>query len=185
MTRKIALQEAIKIIEASRIGKQRKADIIAGLQLCLDELPFAKWSEAAVFDACDQFVADHGAIRLVDFEHAGLPSHPTIKNRFKMTAKEFRDKYYPLPDTPEYKPKYMPEDRAEWNAQFVSEFHRIRCTSEQQYNRDRDKAAPVWQTVCRLNGVNTWTQLLELLGIDTYKPERPRLSVTILPPTEE
>lgn len=182
MTRKIALQEAIKIIEASRIGKQRKADIIAGLQLCMDELPFAKWSEAAVFDACDQFVQEHGAIRLVDFDHAGLPSHPTIKNRFKMTAKEFRDKYYPLPDTPEYKPRYTPEEREKWNTQFIEEFHRIRCTSEQHYNKTRRKDAPVFQTLCRMNDVKTWRQLLELLGLDTYRRARPVLTATILPP---
>ncbi len=182
MTRKIALQEAIKIIESSRIGKQRKEDIIAGLQLCLNELPFATWSEAAIFDVCDQFVAEHGHLRLCDFNRAGLPSHPTIKNRFDMTAKEFRDQYYPLPDTPEFKPKYSLEDRDKWNAQFIEEFRRIKCTSEGHYNMCRKKDVPVWQTICRLNEVVTWRQLLAKLGLDTYKPERPILSATIKPP---
>ena len=181
MTRKLALQEAIKIIETSRIGKQRKKDIIRGLQLCVDELPFAKWSETAIFDACDQFVADHGHIRLCDFSRSGLPSHPTIKNRFKMTAKEFRDTYYPLPDTPEFKPKYDPRDCDEWNAQFIEEFHRIRCISEQHYNIRRSAGMPVWQTLCKLNGVDTWRQLLYKLGLDTYGKERPKLDVRILP----
>lgn len=182
MTRKIALQEAIKIIESSRIGKQRKEDIITGLRLCLEELPFARWSKAAIFDACDQFLTEHGHLRLRDFDCAGLPTHPTIKNRFGMTAKEFRDQYYPLPDAAECKPKYSPEDRDQWNAQFIEEFRRIRCTGEAHYNMCRKKDAPVWQTLCSLNEVDTWRQLLQKLKLDTYSSERPSLSATIKPP---
>ena len=179
MTRKLALQEAIQIIENTGIEPQKKAEIIKGLQLCVEELPFAVWSENAIFDACEQFVMERGHIRICDFDRAGLPSHPTIKNRFGMTAKEFRDKYFPLPDTPEFQPKYRLEDKEQWNALFISEFHRIRCTSEQQYNEKRSKDAPVWQTVVRLNGLKTWRELLAVLELDTYKPERPVLSVSI------
>lgn len=182
MTRKLALLEAIKIIEKSPIGKQRKKDVINGLQLCVDELPFAKWSEAAIFDACEQHISEHGYIRLRDFECSGLPSHPTIKNRFGMTAKEFRDKYFPLPDTPEYKPKYRLEDKDQWNDLFISEFHRIRCTSEQHYNNNRIREAPVWQTVARINGVKTWYELLHKSKLHTYQPSRPILDVTIKSP---
>ena len=182
MTRKLALQEAIKIIEKSPIGKQRKEDIIQGLKLCIDELPFASWSENAIFDACKQYVTEHGRIRLRDFDCSGLPSHPTIKNRFGMTAKEFRDTYFPLPDTPEYKPKYRLEDKDQWNDLFISEFHRIQCTSEQHYNNSRTKETPVWQTVAQLNGVKTWRQLLEVLRLCTYKSTHQTLSVSILPP---
>ena len=182
MTRKLALQEAIKIIEKSPIGKQRKEDIIKGLQLCVNELPFAKWSEAAIFDACEQHIEEHGYIRLRDFDCAGLPSHPTIKNRFGITAKEFRDQYFPLPDTPALQPKYRVEDKDQWNAMFVREFHRIQCTSEQHYNKSRTREAPVWQTMAQLNGVRTWHQLLKVLKLCTYKPSHLTLSVSILPP---
>ena len=99
-----------------------------------------------------------------------------------MTAKAFRDQYYPLPDTPAFKPKYSSADLEKWNRQFIGEFHRIRCTGEQHYNENRNREQPVWQTVCRMNGVGTWRQLLERLGLDTYKPERPALRVTIKPP---
>lgn len=182
MTRKLALQEAIKIIEKSPIGKQRKEDIIQGLKLCIDELPFASWSENAIFDACKQHVTEHGRIRLRDFDCSGLPSHPTIKNRFGMTAKEFRDTYFPLPDTPKFQSKYRFEDKDKWNNQFISEFHRIRCTSEQHYNDNRIKETPVWQTVARLNSVKTWYELLHKLKLHTYQPHRPILDVTIKSP---
>ena len=182
MTRKLALQEAIRIIEKSPIGKQRKEDIIKGLQLCVDELPFAKWSEAAILDACEQHIAEHGYIRLRDFDCSGLPSHPTIKNRFGITAKEFRDAYFPLPDTPGFQSKYRTEDRDQWNKIFIKEFHRIQCTSEQHYNNSRSNGAPVWQTMAQLNGVQTWRQLLSALSLCTYKPARQKLSVSIQPP---
>jgi hypothetical protein len=74
-----------------------------------------------------------------------------------MTAKEFRDKYFPLPDTPEYKPKYRLEDKDQWNDLFISEFHRIQCTSEQHYNNNRTKETPVWQTIAQLNAGETAT----------------------------
>lgn len=182
MTRKLALQEAIKIIEKSPIGKQRKEDIIKGLQLCVDELPFAKWSEAAIFDACEQHRTEHGSIRLRDFDCSGLPSHPTIRNRFGMTAKEFRDTYFPLPDGPAFQPRYRTADKDQWNTMFINEFHRIQCTGEQHYNKDRNKEAPVWQTMAQLNGVKTWRQLLKALKLCTYTSAHQTLSVSILPP---
>ena len=52
MTRKEALREAIQIVSNARIGKGRKAEILAGLALCQRELPFAHWTREAVFDAC-------------------------------------------------------------------------------------------------------------------------------------
>lgn len=178
MTRKEALQDAINLIQKASIGKKRKAQIIAGLTLCQEELPFAKWSKEAVFDACDQFVKDHGHIRLGDFNCAGLPSHPTIQNRFGMTAKTFRDTYYPLPEDLS---RYNYDNRDKWNKKFEVEFHRIRCTSGQHYNRARDKGLPTFQTMVRINQVGCWTSLLESLDLSTYHPEHPKVSAHIMP----
>ena len=97
MTRKTALKEAINIVKSSEVDTKMKENVIEKLELCISELPFAQWSEAAIFDACDQFIEDHGRpLILNDFQSKELPSHPTVKNRFKMTLKEFRDTYYPL-----------------------------------------------------------------------------------------
>ena len=97
MTRKTALKEAINIVKSSEVDTKMKENVIEKLELCISELPFAQWSEAAVFDACDQFIEDHGRpLILNDFQSKELPSHPTVKNRFEMTLKEFRDTYYPL-----------------------------------------------------------------------------------------
>ena len=99
-----------------------------------------------------------------------------------MTVKEFRDQYYPLPDKPEFQIKYRPEDKDHWNIQFINEFHRIRCRSQQTYNTERRKGTPTWQTIARLNKAKSWRHLLEILNINTYQPERPTLTISIQPP---
>lgn len=182
MTRKEALKEAIEIITKARIGQQRKEDIIQGLELCVSELPFARWSEAAIFDACDQWVLEHGIIWLKDFDHASLPSHPTIKNRFGMTAKEFRDRYYPISDVTT-RSRYCHRNRAEWDALFVAEFHRILATGQDDYNKRRQRELPTWNSMATMHGVHTWRELLNLLGLETYTKPRSMVTVRLLNPS--
>ncbi|WP_369282235.1 hypothetical protein [Oscillibacter sp. GMB15532] len=179
MTRKEALKEAVEIISKARIGQQRKDDIIKGLELCVSELPFAKWTEAAIFDACEEFLKTHDMIQLKDFDRAGLPSHPTIRNRFGMTAKEFRDHYYPISDVTT-RSRYFRRNRSEWDALFIQEFHRLKVTGQDDYNRRRDKSKPTWNSLATMHGVHTWKALLEDLGLKTHTKPRPEIKVRVL-----
>ena len=183
MTRKDALREAIHIVSNARIGKQRKADIIAGLELCQRELPFSHWSKEAIFDACDTWVAEHGELHMRAFASPQMPSHPAIKNRFGMTAREFRDKYYPMKDV-STRSRYYKRSVDEWNALFVDEFHRIRCTGQDDYNRRRNRELPTWNTMAEMNACKTWNKILALLSLETYGKERPKVEVRILSPGE-
>lgn len=181
MTRKDALREAINIVSNARIGKQRKADIIKGLEFCQQELPFSHWSKEAIFDACDTWVQEHGELHMRDFVSPKLPSHTAIKNRFGITAKEFRDKYYPITDVSTRSPYYK-HSVSEWNQQFQTEFCRICCTGQDDYNRRRKKELPTWNTMAAMNGCKTWKQLLEKLSLETHIKPRPKVNVRILPP---
>lgn len=181
MTRKDALREAIQIVSNARIGKQRKADIIAGLELCRKELPFSHWSREAIFDACDTWVQEHGELHMRAFASPKMPSHPAIKNRFGMTAKEFRDQYYPMTDVSTRSPYYR-HSVSEWNRRFQEEFRRIHCTGQDDYNRRRNKELPAWNTVAAMNNCKTWKQLLEKLSLETHRKSRPQVNVRILPP---
>ncbi len=60
MTRKEALNEAIKIIRTTKIDSEKRGLIIKKLELCVSELPFASWSEEAIFDACEEFIRENG-----------------------------------------------------------------------------------------------------------------------------
>lgn len=177
MTRKEALREAIHIVSNARIGKQRKADIIAGLTLCQQELPFNRWSEAAVFDACDTWVQEHGELCMQAFTSPRMPSRAVVRDRFGMTAREFRDRYYPMEARPGCCRKHSV---SEWNERFAEEFLRIRCTSQADYNRRRSRELPVWRTVASMNGVKTWNELLKKLELKTFGKPRPEVKVRIV-----
>lgn len=179
MTRKDALREAIQIVSQARIGKQRKEDIISGLSLCESELPFTHWTAEAIFDACDTWVDEHGELHISAFMSPKMPSHPTIKNRFKMTVREFRDKYYPISDTTT-KSRYYKRSVDEWNHLFLEEFHRIRCTGQDDYNHKRARNLPTWNTMAKMNKVKTWFELLRELNLKTYKKERKNIDVRII-----
>lgn len=179
MTRKDALREAIHIVSKARIGKRRKADIIAGLSLCQQELPFSRWSRAAVFDACDTWVQEHGALHMQAFLSPQMPSHSAVKNRFGMTAREFRDKYYPMKDV-STRSRYCQRSVSEWNELFAEEFARIKCTGQRDYNKRRNRELPAWNTAAAMNGLKTWSALLKKLELETYKKPRSEVKVRII-----
>lgn len=183
MIRKEALRKAIEIIEKAQLPDHEKEreEIIAGLELCIQELPFSHWSEAAIFDACDQWVQEHGELLLSAFVCAEMPSHPTIKNRFGMTAKEFRDTYYPISDVTT-RSRYYKHNRAEWDKMFIEEFHKLRVRSQEDYDRRRNTSLPTWLTMANMHGVARWSDLLEELGLQVYGREhsRPKLKIRLL-----
>ncbi len=170
MTRKEALQEAMDLIQKSRIGKQRKQDILQKLAMCQQELPFAKWTQDAIFDACDQYILDHNRnLTTAAFLDKNLPSHPVIQNRFGMTAREFRDRYYPLKTTLSVHSKYRSASIKVWNEIFIREFHELRVTGMRDYNKRRDKNHPSSVTLVRHNHLTSWTELLQKLGLRCYQ----------------
>lgn len=172
MTRKNALLKAICILRELAIPQLEKDELIDALQLCFNELPFAKWSEKAIFDACDQFILDHGrGIGIKDFEMEGLPSHPTIKNRFGITAKEFRDKYYPIHKDITTKSPFCTKSKEEWKTLFINEFSRIQPTGQDDYNSRRNKTLPGWITLARMFNLKTWNQLLDFCNLKKHNEE--------------
>ena len=173
----------MQIVERSRITVARKREILKKLDLCRQELPFASWSKEAIFDACDDYVkSTDGILTTSAFMKKGMPSHAVITLRFGMTAKEFRDKYYPLKLTPPVSP-YHHHPVSFWNSRFVSEYNRIRPSSAVKYNKLRDKKFPSWVTVAKMNGLTTWRQLLDKLGLEPFSSGDPVCTFQIIPPT--
>lgn len=168
MTRKTALLRAISMIEAMTPPPEGKDELIKKLQLCIDELPFSKWSEDAIFDACDQYCEDHNRTYLItsDFQKAELPSHPTVKNRFGMTLSEFRDKYYPLPSSRSGKSPYSDRPVESYNKDFVEFYKNNYGIRGDEYNNRRPAGSPTWHTLAKMNGLKqSWFLLLSTLGL--------------------
>ena len=163
MTRKTALKEAIRAIKKANISQNKKEQITKKLNLCISELPYAKWTKEAIFDACDQFIAEHGQpLRLKDFQSRELPSHPTVKNRFGMTLKEFRDTYYPLPEK-----KKIAQISEETIRDFREEYCRCGATNMESYNKRRSEGTPCAKTVIRRAGASGWCDLLARAGLSS------------------
>lgn len=170
MTRKTALKEAINIVKNSEMDTKMKESIIEKLELCISELPFAKWTEAAIFDACDQFIEDNGrALILNDFQSKMLPSHPTVQNRFGMTLKEFRDTYYPLPEISE---SLQQEKREKMLQDIREEILRNGTYTREKYDKIRDKRLPCSLTILSRFHFKTWAELLEHIDVKPPKPPK-------------
>lgn len=167
MTRKAALIRAISIISQTTMPLQERDELTRALQLCLDELPYAKWTKEAIFDALDQFCIENGRtwFTLAELDRTGLPSHCIIKWRFGMTAKEFRDRYYPMPPQNERPRKAPPMSPGELQEDFIKRYRELQPKNGSNYNARRPGNAPSWNVVARAFGLTHWYELLELCGL--------------------
>lgn len=176
MTRKKALKQAIRIIKQSDADKEIKAILIEKLQLCIDELPFTRWTQAAIMDACEEYRDIHGNITLRDFDNRKeLPSHTMIKYRFGMTAAEFRDKYFPL--TYDEK-KFTPANRKKVIKAVKDEIVSKQLFLCKQYDANRDRSLPCYATLVKRYGIKTWSEFLASQSITVPKKNQLPSSVS-------
>ena len=93
MTRKQALLRAITVL-----GKNPEyAEDIRILQEICDELPLIHWSDSSIRDTVEQFILDNGRVPTAsDFKKKGMPPHPVIKQKYKITLGEWLEKHYPV-----------------------------------------------------------------------------------------
>ena len=178
MTRSEALREAIDIIEGTEMDEDRRRALVEKLELCLRELPFARWSEAAILDACDTYIAAHGGpLTVRDFRSRELPSHTTVKNRFGVDLRQFLDTRYPVP-------RRSVSSASETLETFRREYIHCGARSRESYDRLRRPGSPCAATVLRRCGVSGWRELKARAGIPPdpapeaeRKPEEYRLTM--------
>ena len=97
MTRKQALQKAISALSTM----DGYDETIALLQDIYDELPLIHWSDKSIHDTVKQFIIDNGRMpTATDFKRKGMPPHPVIKQKYKITLGEWLEKFYPTPKPP-------------------------------------------------------------------------------------
>ena len=163
LTRKAALLEAIELVKRSELPREHKETLSEMLILCVEELPFAKWSEAAIYDACDQFFADRGRVPGIrDFDRAGLPSHTVVKRRLGITVRELREKHFP-------KELLEGQNKNAVIEAFRKEYKRCKASTLREYDKNRGVGQPCAQTVMKAAGVSRWTELLDRAGIEVTR----------------
>lgn len=163
MTRSESLYIAISIISDS--NHPEKSKIIEGLQKCIHTLSNRKWTEETIMDACNEVYQAKGFLLASDFKRKNMPSHTDIAQVFHMTAKQFRDTYYPSKtDVPTNSPFYT-HSISEWTSMFLEDYKRIHPKTQAEYNKFRSPSLPTWNTIAKMNGVTSWNSLLILLGL--------------------
>lgn len=166
MTRKQAILLGISILSKN----QKNHEIVKKLQEILDEYPYKKWTKNAVFDSVEQFRIEHNGRypTAKEFENAGLPSHPSIKNLFNMTVTEFLDVYYPDRLTTSCS-RYNKQSPFYWMEQFKETYLSInngRYVQEIVYDKKRKENSPSAQTLVKMFNVKTYKELICLAGLD-------------------
>lgn len=173
MTRKQALNKAIEALSK----KKEYAEVVGLLQDICDELPLIHWSDKSIRDTVDQFIVDSGRTPTVsDFRRKGMPPHPVIKQKYKITLGEWLEQNYPVHKVSreELKEKYTKE--------FIAEYNSIKPKTQEEFNRVRSKGTKSWQTVASYHGVKSWRALLDKLSLSSYSVqsgERPHAGIKV------
>ena len=172
MTRKEALQRAILALSAD----PAQAEAVEKLRDLLAELPIIHWTDKAISDRVEQFVAENGRPPIPsEFRNAGMPPHAIFRERYGITVKQWLAIHYPSANP-------SPEELArQYTEQFIEEFHRLQPTSAKAYNKNKAPGVKCWRTVARLYGDITWTQLLSHLDLKLESKPNPAemISVTV------
>ena len=159
MTRKQALQRAITELAKS----PEYAEDIRILQEISDELPLIHWSDSSIRDTVEQFILDNGRVPTAsDFKKKGMPPHPVIKQKYKITLGEWLEKHYPV-----RKPTYE-ELKEKYTQMFIEDYYRIKPKSQEEFNRGKRPETRGWQTVANYHHTKSWRNLLKKLDLPLY-----------------
>ena len=177
MTRKQALELAAKALAANE-------EAIQVLHTMIDELPLNRWTEAAIRDAVEQFILDHGRVpTATDFKRRGLPPHTVVKKRFGVTLQEWLNRNYPVVKPSE------DEKRTKATEAFVRDYFRIQPKSADEFNARRTPGTHCWYTVAVYNHTRSWRNLLTKLELPIYNNvavprAKPDLKVSVISDTD-
>lgn len=159
MTRKQALHRAITHL--SQFPEYAKE--VQLLQDISDELPLIHWSDKSIRDAVEQFILDCGRPpTATDFKKAGMPPHPVIQNKYKVSVKQWLEENYPTP-----RPTYE-ELKEHYTQAFLEDYDRIKPRSQYEFNQNKRPETRGWQTVATYHNVKSWRQLLKVLDLPLY-----------------
>ncbi len=171
MTRRQALIIAKEII-AQLPEFEYQEELMQLLEDMKQETPGVLWTEAAIFDAIEQFRIDHNGRlpNLNDFnKYRELPSLSTIKNRFKVTSvNQWMDEHYPDREYI-YRGRYNGKSPFEWLADFKEQYLAMKggaYVTEEEYNKMRREGSPSTKTLGNILKVFSYIEMQKLAGLD-------------------
>ena len=172
MTRKQAITKAIQAV--SKSGLEESNDIIGLLQDIYDELPINHWTDKSIRDSVEQFIIDNGRNpTATDFKKRGMPPHPVIKQKYKVTLSEWLENNYPTQNL------NFDELKNEYTNAFVEDYLRIKPKSSDEFNRKKSADTKCWQTVAKYYDVKAWLPLIKALGLPHFSADNCKKPVHI------
>ena len=176
MTRKQALLKAIEALSKEE-GNEEAISLLNDLH---DELPLIHWTDKSIRDAVEQFILDNGRNpTATDFKKAGMPPHPVIKLKYKITLGEWLEQNYP---TVPVDPETLHKEQTEL---FIKEYMRIQSKSSEMFNKEKTSECKGWFTIAKYNDVKTWGDLLKKLDLRIFSGRRYRGSTERITPKFE
>lgn len=174
MTRKQAISKAIKALQQA--GENTEA--IRVLEELSGELPIIHWSDTALRDTVDQFIADTGRMpAATDFKRPGMPPYRVFMCNYGLTPTEWLQANYP-----EHYPSHQ-EMVDRYTKAFIEDYLRLQPKSADDFNERRSDKSRGWRCVARYHHLGTWTNLIKHLGLPKYsdaKSERVSSKVTVV-----
>lgn len=152
MTRKQALLYAIEHLRDN-------PEVVDKLTSMYNDMPMCHWSKEACEDAIEQFYIERGRYpNISDLDrYTYLPSHPTVKNRFGISAREFLSRY---------NDKVRRLNKEEALRQFIAEYKRVGPFTAKMYNKGRGVGVSTWQYVARLWEIKSWSELVKFSNVE-------------------
>ncbi len=163
MTRKQAITKAIAALQQA--GENTEA--IRVLEELSGELPIIHWSDAALRDTVDQFVADTGRMpTATDFKKPGMPPYRVFMCNYGLTPTEWLQANYP-----EHYPSQQ-EMIDQYTKAFIEDYVRLKPKSAGDFNQRRSDKSRGWRCVARYHHLGTWTNLINYLNLPNYSDEK-------------
>lgn len=159
MTRKQAIIKAITALQQTG----ENAEAIRILEELSGELPIIHWSDTALRDTVDQFIADTGRVpTATDFKRPGMPPYRVFMCNYGLTPTEWLQANYPdhYPSQQEMMDRYTKA--------FIEDYLRLKPKSADDFNERRSDKSRGWRSVARYHHLGTWTSLIKHLNLPRY-----------------
>lgn len=166
MTRKQAISAVLGYLERKPDLPQELCKAILILKEMQNGIPGKIWSDDAIREAVERFIKEQGRppkVKELDTVEY-LPRHTVVARQYGMTAGRWLEENYPGAKgglSGRYK-GLTPED-LKW--MFISEYKRLAPSSEDDFDRRRQKGVPCWHYMAKQLGVSRWNELRELCGV--------------------
>lgn len=135
----------------------------------------AKWTEAAIQQAFDDFIKKHDRLptRTEMYEkYTGMfPRPQSVKIAMGMSIGKYLELNYSKYIRKCQPSRYHKGTKEHWVEDFKKQYIQRNKPSEKEYNRFRSSGTPNSTTLTRMVGVSNWSELLKYCGFQKEKVE--------------